>query len=334
MERRNVGSTELNVSRVGLGGIPIQRNGVSEAIELIDFLEEKGVNFIDTARGYTCSEEYIGLALQNRRDKFILATKSMARTYEGMKKDILISLNNLKTSYIDLYQIHNLKYEEEFKLVMSENGAYRALVEAKDQGLIKYIGITSHSFDFLDKVLDMDLFETIQFPYNIVESKNSILFEKAHKKGVGTICMKPLAGGAIDDGKLAIKYLLNDENVDVIIPGMKSLIEAEENLSIGFLEYTEEELNKIEEIKKKLDGDFCRRCGYCAPCTKGIDVASCFMFHGYYERYDLKDWAISRYNNMSAHASDCINCGVCLTRCPYEINIPLKLKEVVKSFGK
>jgi len=263
-----------------------------------------------------------------------LATKSMARTYEEMKRDILISLKNLKTDYIDLYQIHNLKSDSEFELVMSEMGAYKALLDAKEEGLIKHIGITSHSYDFLDKVLDMDLFETIQFPYNIIEYENGKLFKKAHEKGVGTICMKPLAGGAIENGELAIKYLLNDENVDVIIPGMKTTEEAEKNIFINSLEYTDEEMEEIKNIREKLGNDFCRRCGYCAPCTKGIDIPSCFMFQGYFERYDLKDWAISRYNSMSAHASDCVNCGACLTRCPYELNIPLKLREVVKSFGK
>ena len=140
-----------------------------------------------------------------------------------------------------------------------------------------------------------------------------------------------------NSAKIVIDYTQdfhNDENVDVIIPGMKTTEEAEKNIFINSLEYTDGEMEEIKNIREKLGNDFCRRCGYCAPCTKGIDIPSCFMFQGYFERYDLKDWAISRYNSMSAHASDCVNCGACLTRCPYELNIPLKLREVVKSFGK
>ncbi len=329
-----LGKTRLFINRVGLGGIPIQRVNLNDVVRLLDYLQDNGVNFIDTARGYTCSEEYLGLALKGRRNEFIIATKSMSRTYEKMKEDIEISLHNLQTSYIDLYQVHNLKSEEEFNLLMSENGAYKALLEAKNEGKVKHIGITSHSYEFLDKIIEMDLFETIQFPYNIVEDKNKEIFKKAHQKGLGTICMKPLAGGAIENGKLAIKYLLNDKNVDVVIPGMKNILEAKENVNVDSLEYTKDDFLEINKIKKELDGDFCRRCGYCAPCTKGIDIANCFMFYGYYSRYGLKDWAVSRYNSLNAFASDCIKCGVCLKRCPYGLDIPEKLKAVSEAFGK
>ena len=334
MERRKLSIAKCWVARIGLGGIPIQRNDVVDCIKLVDYLEEAGVNFIDTARGYTCSEEYLGEALKGRRDKFIIATKSMARTYDLMKRDIEISLNNLQTNYIDLYQIHNLKSADEYDVVMSDKGAYKALLEAKEKGLIGSIGITSHSSDFLNKVLDDNLFQTIQFPYNIVEDKNKELFKKAHDKGIVTICMKPLAGGAIDNGQVALKFLLNDENVDIIIPGMKDQKEAKVNISAEKGEYTQQEKEYIEKIKMELNNDFCRRCGYCLPCTKGIDIPSCFMFQGYFERYDLKDWAISRYEAMKVHASDCVNCGKCLKRCPYSLNIPKKLQEVVRDFGK
>ena len=336
MELRNFGSTNIVINRVGLGGIPIQRTNQEKVNLLLSYLSEKGLNFIDTARGYTCSEQYLGNALINKRDKFIIATKSMSRTYDAMKKDIEISLNNLKTDYIDLYQLHNLKSKDEYDLVMSDNGAYKALKEAKEKGIIKHIGITSHSYDFLYEIIDTMLFETIQFPYNIVEDKSKELFKKAKGLGLGTICMKPLAGGAISNGSIAIKFLLNDPNVDVVIPGMADIAEVEQNVSAvgNTAPLTDEEKQKIADIKNSLGTNFCRRCNYCAPCTVGINISAVFLFEGYYSRYDLKEWAIDRYNNLPKTASDCVECGTCETRCPYNLPIREMLKKASRTMGK
>ena len=204
---RNLGNTDMKIKRVGFGGIPIQRITQEDTNKVIDELINQGVNFIDTARGYTVSEEYIGKSIEGRREKFYIATKSMSRNYEDMKRDIDISLKNLKTDYIDLYQIHNLKIEE-YASIFDDDKAYKALLEAKEEGKIKYIGITSHSLETIEKAVEDGKFATIQFPYNIVEDQADDVFRKAHEKGIGTITMKPLAGGAIDDGALAIKYII------------------------------------------------------------------------------------------------------------------------------
>lgn len=228
---RLLGKTNMKVNRVGFGGIPIQRITQEETNKVINELIDKNVNFIDTARGYTISEEYIGNAIEGKREKFFIATKSMARDYESMKKDIEISLKNLKTDYIDLYQIHNLK-PEEYKTIFDENKAYKALLEAKEEGKIKYIGITSHSLETIEKSIEDEKFSTIQFPYNIIEDQADEVFKKANKKGIGIIVMKPLAGGAIDDAKLAIKYILSKDYIDVVIPGMESIEQVRENVSV------------------------------------------------------------------------------------------------------
>ena len=205
---RSLGNTNMIIKEVGFGGIPIQRITQEETNKVIEELVNQGVNFIDTARGYTVSEEYIGNAIEGRREKFYIATKSMSRNYDDMKRDIDISLKNLKTDYIDLYQIHNLKVEE-YNNIFDKDKAYRALLEAKEEGKIKHIGITSHSLEIISKAVEDGKFETIQFPYNIVEDQADEVFKKAYEKGIGTITMKPLAGGAIDDGSLAIKYILS-----------------------------------------------------------------------------------------------------------------------------
>ena len=321
---RILGKTNIYVNEIGCGGIPIQHVDQNVVNEMIDEMIKQKINFIDTARGYTVSEELLGIALEGKREKFILATKSMSRTYEGMKKDIETSLKNLKTDYIDLYQIHNVSLGEDI------SGALMALEEAKKEDKIRHIGVTSHSVKCLDMLINNPIFETIQYPYNIVENQAEELFEKANKMNIGIIVMKPLAGGAIDDAKLAIKYILNNDNVSVVIPGMESIKQIQENNSVKKGAYTLEELNKIDLIKNELNNDFCRRCGYCMPCPKGINIPFSFLVEGYFSRYNLKEWAVSRYQSMKVKPSACIECGICETKCPYNLPIRRKLKEVVK----
>ena len=321
---RILGKTNIVVNEVGLGGIPIQLVDQNVANKLIDQMEKEKMNFIDTARGYTVSEEMLGLALEGRRHKFILATKSMSRDYESMKRDIEISLSNLKTNYIDLYQLHNVSIGENYE------GALLDLQEAKKEGKIKHIGITTHSIEVLEKVVDENKFETIQFPYNIVETQAEKVFEKAKRTNIGIIVMKPLAGGAIENAKIAMKFILNNENISVVIPGMESIDQIIENNRIINEELTVQEKKEIDEVRKKYTNNFCRRCGYCMPCAIGINIPLAFLCDGYYQRYNLKEWALTRYNSMKVKASSCIKCGECIKKCPYGLNIPEKLAAVAQ----
>lgn len=335
MEYRILGKTGLMVSRVGFGGIPLQKTTPAEAKAVIDALLARGINFIDTARGYTVSEELIGAAIEGRRDKFILASKSMSRTAETIRRDIDISLQNLRTDYIDLYQIHNLPVRD-FDAVMGEGGALEGLLEAKKEGKIRHIGLTAHSVESFERALEWNCIETIMFPYNIVETQGETLIAKCLEKNVGFICMKPLAGGALENATLALRFILNNPAVGVVIPGMASVREVEENASVSDMEGDLQgaELAEIEQVRRELGSNFCRRCNYCAPCTAGISIPSVFLFGGYLERYGLEDWARSRYATLQKTASDCIGCGVCETRCPYELPIREMMKKHAEAFGK
>lgn len=324
----NLGSTEMKIKKVGFGGIPIQRITQEDTNLVIDELEKNGINFIDTARGYTISEEYIGNALKGRRKKFFIATKSMSRDYESMKNDIDISLKNLQTDYIDLYQLHNVKLEE-YKTIFNEDKAFRALLEAQKEGKIKYIGITSHSLYTIEQAVEDGRFSTIQFPYNIVEDQADKIFRKAHDKNIGIIVMKPLAGGALDDATLAIKYILSKDYIDVVIPGMDSVNQVKENVSVlDNLILTEEDNKKIKEIRKNLGNKFCRRCEYCLPCPIGVNIPQNFLLEGYYTRYNLREWSKERYNTLEGKASYCVKCGKCEKKCPYELPIIEMLENV------
>lgn len=332
---KRLGKTGLKVSAVGFGGIPIQKISMDEAEKLIHSAEKMGINFIDSARGYTVSEEYIGNALKSRRDKWIIATKSMARSSEAMASDIQVSLKNLQTDYIDLYQIHNIKEIDSYNQVISENGALHALRDAKNKGIIGHIGITAHSLDMLKLAVESGYFETIMYPYNIIENQADEVFKRAKELDIGVIAMKPMAGGALNDGNIAMKFILNNGDITTAIPGMASLSEVEQNVKAveGEISLTKEEILLCEKIRKEMGQSFCRRCGYCAPCPQGIDIPFCFIVRAYYEKYDLKDWAIDRYKAMKAHAENCAECGICESRCPYNLPIRSMIKDVKKSFG-
>lgn len=335
MEYHVLGKTGLKVSMMGLGGIPIQRIDAAGTRILIEKLVENGINYIDTARGYSVSEQYLGEALDGLRDKFILATKSMALTKDNMAKDVDISLKNMRTDYIDLYQFHNPSLVQ-LEQIIAPGGALEALQEAKAAGKIGHIGLTTHSAKVFEKALEFDLVETVMFPYNLVETHGEELIQKCSENNVGFIAMKPLAGGAIEDPTLALRYISKNAGVSVVIPGMAEISELDQNLAAvnDTAPLTDIELEKIDMIRKQLGTQFCRRCGYCAPCTVGIIIPNMFVFEGYLERYGLADWARGRYNAQAKTASDCIECGVCETRCPYQLPIREMLKHTAKSFGK
>ena len=335
MDKIQLGKTGLMVSMIGMGGIPIQRIDDDVTYEVIKFAYNNGINFFDTAKAYTISEEYLGKAFarlakedDSFRENIVVATKSASLTYDDMKRDILDSIEKLKCEYIDLYQFHNLQPGKDF------SGAKKALIEAKKLGLIKHIGVTSHNLEYLEELINDSFFETIQYPFNIIETQGISLFKKANNLGIGVIGMKPLAGGAIDDGAIAIKYILNSDCLVVPIPGMASVSEVSQVINVCGEELTKDDLDKIKEYRKALGKDFCRRCGYCKPCTKGIDIPFAFLCEGYYKRYDLKEWAKARYSTIPVKASECIECGMCESRCPYHLPIIKKLKEVVKCLEK
>lgn len=335
MDYVTLGKTGLKISRMGFGGIPIQRIDAQGTKELIHKMADAGVNYIDTARGYTVSEEYLGYALEGIRDKFVLATKSMARTKDAMAADIEKSLGNLRTEYIDLYQVHNPSMEQ-LEQVMGEGGALEALKEAQAAGKIGHIGLTVHSAAVFERALELDWVETIMFPYNIVESQGEELIARCKEKNIGFIAMKPLAGGAIENAALAIRYICANDNVTVVIPGMAEEKELEQNLKacLDASPLSEEEQEEIAGIREQLGSNFCRRCNYCAPCTAGINIPSVFLFAGYLERYDLGEWARDRYNSLAVKASDCVECGECETRCPYHLPIREMLKKCAQEFGE
>ncbi len=331
MEKRKLGRTNFEVGVIGFGGIPIQRLKEEEAIEIIKLAAKEGINFIDSARAYGESERLIGKGIEGNRNHWKIATKTMSRDYESMKKDVESSLFNFNVKTIDLYQFHLVKTKEQLNQILAPNGAYKALKEAQADGKITEIGITSHSVELLEQAIETDYFSTIQFPYNIVERQGENLFKKAAEKNIGVIIMKPLAGGALEDGSLALRFILENPHISVVIPGIDKVNQVFENANIGkqCTPLSQPDRKRIEEIIEELGTTFCRRCGYCLPCPQKIDIPTQFLMEGYYSRYELQDWAVERYLGLPRKASHCIECGACETRCPYNLPIRQMLQNVV-----
>ena len=332
MNYKVLGKTGLQISEVGIGGIPIQRADLNAAKVLLGAAADMGVNFLDSARAYSVSEAYLGEALEGIRERFIIATKSGAKTKEDMQRDVDISLKNFRTDHIELYQFHNPN-PAGLQQIMAPGGALEALLEAMKAG---HIGVTLHSKELFQQVLEYDWVESVMFPYNIVETQAEELIAACDEKDIGFICMKPMAGGALDDADVAMRFLAQNEHISVVIPGMAAIEELRQNVAAysDKSPLTDAEQAKIHQLRNELGNNFCRRCNYCAPCTAGISIYSVFLFEGYLTRYNLVDWANGRYNAMEKTASDCIGCGICETRCPYGLPIRDMMQKAVKIFGK
>jgi predicted aldo/keto reductase-like oxidoreductase len=332
MLKRRLGATDMHVSVVGFGGIPIQGVSPAEADRILKKAIEKGINFFDSARGYTDSEEKIGRAIAGVRDEIFLSTKALSRTAPKFAAEIETSLRNLRTDRIDLYQIHSVGSLAELDGVLAPGGAYDALAETRAAGKIRWLGITSHRQDVMLKAIETGRFDTVQFPFNPIETEwEESVIPAAGKAGVGTICMKPLAGGAIVNRGLALRFELT-RGMDVVIPGMDSVAQVEENAAVGenVVPPGEAELVRLEAERARWGETFCRRCGYCMPCPNGLNIPFLFLIEGYYTRYELKDWALARLAALEKKFGDCAACGECLEKCPYNLAVPDMMKAAAK----
>jgi len=327
MEKRRLGRTDMEASVIGFGGIPIQGLSFEEAGRVLLHAFDSGIDFYDTARGYTDSEEKIGKALSSKRDGIYIATKAMSRDAAGMQGELEASLRNLRTGMIDLYQFHAVGSVEQLERITGPGGAYETLDRARSEGKVRWIGITGHSREILRKAAGMDLFDTLQFPLNAIETEwEDDVVPAAREAGKGTLGMKPVAGGALADVPAAIRYTLA-RGIDISIPGMDAVEQVDENVKAGDLAPpTEADLAALATEKEAWGELFCRRCGYCMPCPSGLNIPFLLLLEGYYNRYELKDWAISRMKTQDKVYSDCTECGECLEKCPYSLPIPELMK--------
>ncbi len=329
MEKIRLGRTEMMVSRLGFGGIPIQRVSEDEAVAVVKRCLELGVTFIDTANAYTTSERRIGKAISGRREGLILATKSGARTRAELESHLKLSLKQLGVEYIDLYQFHNVSDADALKAILAPNGPMGLVTEAKKAGVVKHIGVTSHSMDMAKELVKTDRFETIMFPFNFItcESADELL-PLAREHDVGFIAMKPLAGGLIDNVAIAFKYLLQFPDV-VSIPGIEKGHEIEEIVSILGEPHTmtAAEQAEMERLIQEMGKKFCRRCDYCQPCTEEIPISLVMNISSWVKRMPPERIFSGSIAESMDKAANCSKCGECEERCPYGLPIMELMEE-------
>jgi predicted aldo/keto reductase-like oxidoreductase len=332
LEKMRLGRTNMTVSRLGFGSIPIQRLGDDDALAVINRCLELGINFIDTANGYTTSEARIGRAISGRREGIFLATKSMARTREELKNHLQLSLQRLGVEYIDLYQFHQVGDFKTLDMVLEPDGLLGVLEEARKAGLIKHIGISSHQIDVAKAAVMSDRFDTIMFPFNFItcEAVDELL-PLAREHDVGFIAMKPLAGGMLSNAPIAFKFLFQFPDV-IPIPGIENTGEIEEIVQLlkGSHEMTAPEQEEMRRMRDELGTRFCRRCDYCQPCSQDIRISMVLSYPSFGTRMPPERLFSGMFAELMEKAGTCIECGECEERCPYQ----LPIREMVAEYFK
>ena len=318
-----LGKTNLEVNKIGFGALPIQRCSMDESIEIFKKAYDSGINFYDTARFYTDSEEKLGNAFEDLRENIFLASKTAAETTEDFWSDLETSLKSLKTDYLDLYQFHNLSF-----LPKAEDELYKAMLDAKDNGMINHIGITTHKVTFANDAIDLGIYETLQYPFSYLSGQEELnVLQRCKDLDVGFIAMKSMAGGLIKNAKASFAYMNQFDNV-LPIWGIQKLSELDEFLSYPENLVLDDKLKlDIIDDKKELGDDFCRGCGYCMPCPKEIKINMCARMSLWIRRFPTEPYLSDEWQKTMKDSEKCIECRKCVDNCPYELDIPRLLKE-------
>ena len=327
MQYRTLGKTGLEVSEIGFGGIPIIRLSMEEAVQVLRRAYDSAITLYDTANMYLDSEEKMGRAFDGLRHGLILATKSIKRDRQGAEADIEQSLRSLRTDYLDLFQFHQVSQETHYEALIGPNGAMEAVVRAREAGKIRHMGFTSHSLEMAVKLVKTELFSTVQFPFNFLEgAAQEELHPLARQQNMGILAMKPFGGGALEDGKLCFKYLRQWPEV-IPLPGFDTVEGVDEIVELykAENEVSPEDLAAMERCKEEVGQEFCRRCEYCQPCPEGVMITPSMIYPVIAHRMSPKKAADFSSKAMES-VKNCIECGECVERCPYNLPIPEMIK--------
>ncbi len=327
MKKNRIGNTDVKATHLSFGGIKLHKDMPDKAENIVNKSLDLGINYIDTARCYGDSEVLIGAVMKNRRSECYLSSKSIRRSKVESAEDVEISLRNLNTDMIDIYFCHDISREETYEEIMSDSGSLAALKEAQKAGKIRYTAISTHRADIAVRAMKTGEFDVIMLPINLFDQEFiTDVVPIARQEGVGIVGMKPLAGGAFKHPQIALRYSLA-QDIDAQLVGISSIAELDEDFQIAdtFQPLSEEEIKGLKDEAKELGKDFCRQCGYCIPCTVGIDIPKIFLYERYAKRFWLDDFAREQYALLEVKADECVECGKCEERCPYELSIMEKL---------
>ncbi len=333
MNTVTLGRTGISVAQNQFGALPIQRISKDEAVALVHRAYDGGMRFFDTARAYSDSEEKLGVAFEGMRDKVYIASKTMAKTPGEFWKQLDTSLANLHTDYLDIYQFHCV---DQVWAPGDGSGMYECMLQAKEQGKIRHIGVTAHKLEVAFDLVNSGLYETLQYPFSYLASEREHeLVALCKQKDVGFLAMKGLAGGLITRSDAAMAYIAQFDNV-LPIWGIQRESELSEWLSYfkDTPQMTPELQAFVVKEREQLAGNFCRGCGYCLPCTADIMINQCARMSLMLRRAPSKAWLTPQMQAEMAKVRDCTECGICMTRCPYGLDIPNLLKRNYEDYQR
>lgn len=331
MDKIRLGRTNLQVTRSGFGALPIQRISFDATKAILRKAYDSGINFFDTARMYTDSEEKIGYSLADVRKNIIIATKTVAADRKTLLQHLEASLKNMKTDYVDILQLHN---PQQLPNPEDPESSYAGLVEAKQKGMIRFLGFTNHNIKNAVQAAKSKQYDTVQFPLNSLSSEEDLkLIEVCKMTDVGVIAMKALSGGLITNAASTFAFLRQFDNV-VPIWGIQKMSELEEFIT---LEKNPPVLDEamwkvIEKDRKELAGDFCRGCGYCMPCPVGIEIPTQARISLLLGRAPYQGFLQDSFRKKMDLIDQCVGCGNCKEHCPYELDTPNLLKRELKRY--
>ena len=320
-----LGNTGIVTPQNAFGALPVQRVDMATAVKLLRKAYDGGMTFFDTARAYSDSEEKLGEAFDGMRDKIFIASKTQAKTPEVFWQHLDTTLKNLRTDYLDIYQLH---CASQCYKPGDGTGMYEAMLEAKKQGKIRHIGITAHLIGVAEEIVASGLYETLQFPFSYLANEREIaLVEATEKAGMGFIAMKGLAGGLLTDSNACMAFMSQYNALPIW--GIQREEELDEWLSFfeKDAEMTDEIKAFIEEERKSLMGDFCRGCGYCMPCTVGIQINNCARMSQLIRRSPSKNFLSEEWQQNMLKIDECVDCGLCKSKCPYGLDTPNLLRK-------
>ncbi len=333
MQKVRLGKSRMEVTKIGFGGIPIQRLSEQQAVKVIRRAIELGIDWIDTANGYGPSEERIGKAIKSYdRSAIKVFTKGGGKTRNELQNQIELSFERMQTEYIDLFQFHGVPSEEVWEEMLSD-GCLELILELKQQGRFRHIGASFHSLEAALAVMDNLEIEVIQWPFNfIMADRGRKVLEKCRANDIGFIAMKPFGGGVLENAGLCIRFLLQYPQV-APDPGFEKVEEIEEVVSLAnrAKPLSEEDKSKIERLRKELGTRFCRQCGYCMPCPEGINIMFLITMNSIIKRMP-PEAVIGWLSEHVKIADNCTDCGQCETKCPYNLPIRQCMREGIKAF--
>jgi predicted aldo/keto reductase-like oxidoreductase len=362
VQKRRLGRTNLQVSVIGFGGIPIIQAMVPKAVEMIKRAYDLGINYFDTARVYGNSEEKYGVALEDVRDKVVIATKTHQRTREdAARSGLKQSLQKLRTDHIDIMLLHGIDDEETLEQAMAAEGSLTAVKEARKEGKVRFIGMSGHRPLVLMKAIRTGEFDMILVPFNVINREaTEELFPLAKELDIGVVIMKPFGGASlsfaarelwasrvpekaefnriISEGQAkterSLRYILAHD-IHTIVPGFSTLEEVESAAKVGE-EYTGLTQQEKTDLKygELPPSPFCRECGICLPCPDGLNIPLILGLDKYYTFHGIAEWSREVYERLNAKIDSCTQCAKCEQICPYKLPVIEMLNQAKERLSK